>query len=61
MRRTVEALEQAGVRRAVLVGVGGAPVTDRFAEEIHADFYSPDAYGCVERCNQLLRPAGAHR
>jgi len=61
MRRTIEALEAAGVRAAVKVGVGGAPVTDKFAEEIRADFYSADAYGCVERCNQLLQPARAHR
>lgn len=61
MRRTVEALEQAGVRDTVVVGVGGAPLTHRFAEEIRADFYAADAYGCVERCNRLLEAAGAHR
>ncbi len=61
MRRTIEALEAAGVRAAVKVGVGGAPLTDKFAEEIRADFYSPDAYGCVERCNQLLQTMGIHR
>ncbi len=55
MRRTIEALEQAGVRKSVLVGVGGAPVTQKFADEIGADFYSEDAYGAVERCNELLQ------
>jgi 5-methyltetrahydrofolate--homocysteine methyltransferase len=54
MRRTVETLKKAGVRERVLVGVGGAPVTQKFADEIGADFYSQDAYGCVEKCNQLL-------
>ena len=54
MRRTVEALEGAGVRDKVLVGVGGAPLTQKFAEEIRADFYSADAHGCVEKCNLLL-------
>ena len=48
------------MRSGVKIGVGGAPLTHKFAEEIRADFYSPDAYGCVERCNQLLQ-AGAHR
>lgn len=55
MRRTIDALEQAGVRKTVIIGVGGAPVTQKFADEIGADFYSEDAYGAVERCNQLLQ------
>jgi len=54
MRRTVETLKNAGVRERVLIGVGGAPVTQKFADEIGADFYAQDAYGCVEKCNQLL-------
>jgi 5-methyltetrahydrofolate--homocysteine methyltransferase len=54
MRLIVQALEQAGVRQSIIVGVGGAPVTQRFADEIGADFYSPDAFGAVEKCNALL-------
>jgi len=54
MRGTIEALSSAGLRDKVLIGVGGAPVTQKFADEIGADFYSQDAYGCVEKCNQLL-------
>ena len=53
MRKTVEALNAAGVRSAVRIGVGGAPLTSKFAQEIGADFYSPDAYECVETCNRL--------
>jgi 5-methyltetrahydrofolate--homocysteine methyltransferase len=53
MRRTIEALKEAGVRSDVRVGVGGAPLTSKFAHEIGADFYSPDAYECVEACNRL--------
>jgi 5-methyltetrahydrofolate--homocysteine methyltransferase len=55
MRGTIEALSAAGLRGQVLIGVGGAPVTQKFADEIGADFYSQDAYGCVEKCNQLLK------
>lgn len=55
MRRTIETLKSAGVRERVLVGVGGAPVTQKFADEIGADFYSQDAHGCVEKCNQLIQ------
>ncbi|MFZ5557621.1 MAG: corrinoid protein [Pseudomonadota bacterium] len=53
MRRTVAALQEAGVRASVKVGIGGAPVTQKFANEIGADFYTEDAYGCVETCNRL--------
>ena len=54
MRTTVKALEAAGVRGAVKIGVGGAPLTQKFADEIGADFYSEDAYQCVEVCNARL-------
>jgi 5-methyltetrahydrofolate--homocysteine methyltransferase len=54
MRRTIQALESGGLRKSVVVGVGGAPVTQKFADEIGANFYSPDAYGAVEHCNALL-------
>jgi len=55
MRKTVQALESAGVRGSVTIGVGGAPLTQKFAEEIGADFYGEDAYQCVELCNASLR------
>ena len=53
MRATVEALEAAGMRNQVKIGIGGAPVTQKYAAEIGADFYTEDAYGCVETCNDL--------
>jgi len=54
MRRTMEALNAAGVRERVRIGVGGAPLTQKFADEIGADFYGEDAYACVQTCNRLL-------
>jgi len=54
MRRTIQALEAAGMRKSIVIGVGGAPVTQKFADEIGADFYSADAYGAVEKCNALI-------
>ena len=54
MRRTIAALEAAGLRSVVKVGVGGAPLTHKYAAEIGADFYSEDAYGCVQRCNDYI-------
>lgn len=61
MRETVAAMRSAGVRAGVQVGIGGAPVTQQFAEEIGADFHAGDAYGCVERCNALLTAGRVHQ
>ena len=43
MKDTVEALKQAGVRDQVKVLVGGAPITQQFADEIGADGYGESA------------------
>jgi len=47
MRTTVEALKQAGVRNKVKVLIGGAPITQRYADEIGADGFSESAAGAV--------------
>jgi len=47
MKTTIEALKQAGVRDKVKVLIGGAPITQRYAEEIGADGYSENAVGAV--------------
>ncbi len=57
MKETIEQLKAAGIRGQVKVAVGGAPVTQRFCEEIGADFYSANATGAVTRARELL-PTG---
>jgi corrinoid protein of di/trimethylamine methyltransferase len=58
MKSTVQALEQAGVRGAVKVMVGGAPVTQRFADEIGADGFADNAAAAVVLARRLMsRPA----
>jgi corrinoid protein of di/trimethylamine methyltransferase len=47
MRRTIEAMREAGVRERVKVLVGGAPVTPQYAEEIGADGYGESASAAV--------------
>jgi corrinoid protein of di/trimethylamine methyltransferase len=47
MRTTIEALKQAGVRENVKVLIGGAPITQKYADEIGADGYSENAVGAV--------------
>ena len=53
-RKTIEALDSAGLRDRVKIGVGGAPLTQKFADEIGADFYASDAHECVQACNRLV-------
>jgi 5-methyltetrahydrofolate--homocysteine methyltransferase len=48
MKATIEALVEAGVRDSVKIMVGGAPVTEAFAQEIGADAYAPDAATAVD-------------
>ncbi len=54
MGRTIEAIIDAGMRDDVQVMVGGAPVTQEFADDMGADGYGKDAIDCVELAKQLL-------
>jgi len=47
---TIEALKAAGLRDKVKVMVGGAPVTQSFADEIGADAYASDAASAADVC-----------
>jgi 5-methyltetrahydrofolate--homocysteine methyltransferase len=57
MKSTLEALTKAGVRDQVKVMVGGAPVTQRFAEEIGADIYAADASSAARKAKELVASA----
>lgn len=54
MKEVIDALEAAGIRNQVKVMVGGAPVTQGFADEIGADGYSDNANSAVTVAKQLL-------
>jgi len=54
MPETIEALKNAGLRDKVKVMIGGAPVTERYAQKIEADSYASDAGSAVARAKQLL-------
>jgi len=54
MPRTIEALEKAGLRDKVKVMIGGAPVTEKYAQEIKADSYASDAGSAVIKAKELL-------
>jgi 5-methyltetrahydrofolate--homocysteine methyltransferase len=50
----IEALEKAGLRDDVIVMVGGAPVTQEYADAVGADGYAPDAASATKRAKELL-------
>jgi 5-methyltetrahydrofolate--homocysteine methyltransferase len=54
MALTIEALQKAGIRDKVKVMIGGAPVTEKYAQEIQADSYAADAGSAVSKAKQLL-------
>ena len=54
MPLTIEALQKAGIRDKVVVMIGGAPVTEKYAEEIKADAYASDAGSAVSKAKKLL-------
>jgi 5-methyltetrahydrofolate--homocysteine methyltransferase len=54
MKTTIEALKQAGLREKVKVMIGGAPVTTKYAEDIGADGYAPDASKAVSLAKSLV-------
>ncbi len=54
MKDTVEALDAAGIRDQVKVIIGGAPVTETYANDIGADGYGPDAASAAEIATELI-------
>ncbi len=54
MKGVIEALEEAGLRDKVKVIIGGAPVTQKFSDEIGADGYAANASAAVEKAKTLL-------
>jgi 5-methyltetrahydrofolate--homocysteine methyltransferase len=54
MEHTIKAIEEAGLRDKVKVMVGGAPVTQTFAEQIGADGYASNAASAADLVRELL-------
>jgi 5-methyltetrahydrofolate--homocysteine methyltransferase len=54
MKTTIDALKQAGVRDRVKVIVGGAPLTQKYADEIGADGYTESAAGAVALARKVV-------
>ncbi len=54
MRRVVDLSREAGIRDKVCIMVGGAPISQSFCDEIHADLYTPDAASAARAAVQRL-------
>lgn len=53
----IKAFDSEGLRPKVKIIVGGAPVTQEWANQIGADAYAPDAATAVDKCKELLSAA----
>ena len=54
MKNNIDALTEMGLREKVKIIVGGAPLTQGFADEIGVDGYAYDAPGAAQLCDKLL-------
>ncbi len=57
MLATIEAFQQAGLRDRVKILIGGAPISQKYADEIGADGYSENAPGAVHLARRALNLA----
>jgi len=57
MEHTIKALDEAGLRDKVKIMVGGAPVTQSFADQIGADGYASNAASAAEMAQKFLAAA----
>jgi 5-methyltetrahydrofolate--homocysteine methyltransferase len=55
MESTIRKIEESNLRGKVIIMVGGAPVTQKFADRIGADGYAPDAASAVDTAKELMR------
>jgi 5-methyltetrahydrofolate--homocysteine methyltransferase len=57
MKNIIDAIRAAGLRQNVKIMVGGAPVTETFAQQVGADGYASDASKAVTLAHQLVKAA----
>jgi len=55
MKKTVQAIEEAGLRKKVQIMIGGGVVTEKIKDYTGADAYAPDAMAGVRLCKQWIR------
>ena len=58
MRQVIEEIELADLRSTTKIMIGGAPITQRFADEIGADGYADNAGSAVSMARSLAATPG---
>ncbi len=58
IRTTIEAMQAAGVRDKVMIIIGGAPVTQTYADEVGANGYAPDAASAARKAKAMIESKG---
>jgi len=59
MKATIDALKEAGLLDKVKTLIGGAPITQEYADKIGADGYAPDAATGVKKVKELVQVLAA--
>jgi 5-methyltetrahydrofolate--homocysteine methyltransferase len=54
MKTTVDALKESGLSDRVRTMIGGAPVTQEYADRIEADGFAPDAGSAADKAKELI-------
>jgi 5-methyltetrahydrofolate--homocysteine methyltransferase len=54
MKTTIQAIQNAGLRSQVKIIIGGAPITQEFADKIGADGFAPDASQATRLAVELI-------
>jgi len=54
MQEVIKAISDAGLRDKVKIMIGGAPITQNYADQIGADGYSPDAASAVDKAKTFI-------
>ncbi len=55
MENIIKALEEAGKRNDLIIMVGGAPISNRYAESIGADIYSSELISAIDKAKKLIQ------
>jgi 5-methyltetrahydrofolate--homocysteine methyltransferase len=54
MKDVIDAVSSAGLRAGVKIMIGGAPITQKYANEIGADFYGPDSTSAKDYARSVI-------
>jgi methanogenic corrinoid protein MtbC1 len=54
MKRTIEALEAAGLRKNLKIMIGGGQIDEQLRQYVNADAYGRDAIAAVNLCNRWI-------